>query len=132
MCVVQISFLIVTILSLLSHIFVINANHQRVNPHLQIAPCVNMWSVTFLFSSFFFFLCHLLNLGTCICHIAPGRPSGMDQTTPNHTTPLVTASAVHSPKEIAPNGFHNRRSVNRDIGGRRNPRSSAHDVVAYL
>ena len=42
---------------------------KEVNPHPHIVPCVNMWSVTF---SFFFYLCHVLNVGTCIC-IAPGK-----------------------------------------------------------
>ena len=37
---------------------------KEVNPHPRIAPYVNMWSV------FFFFLCHLLNVGGCIRHIA--------------------------------------------------------------
>jgi hypothetical protein len=39
---------------------------KEVNPHPYIAPCVDMWSVTF----FFFFLCHLLYVGACVCHIA--------------------------------------------------------------
>jgi hypothetical protein len=51
---------------------------QEINPHPHIAPCVNMWSATFLF----FFLCHLLNVGTCICHIA--QESQVERTTPHH------------------------------------------------
>jgi hypothetical protein len=45
---------------------------QEVKPHPRIAPCVNMWSVTFLFLFLFlvFFLCHLLNVGACVRHIA--------------------------------------------------------------
>jgi hypothetical protein len=48
---------------------------KEVNPHPHIAPCANMWNVTFLFLLlllffFFFFLCHLLNVGACIGHIA--------------------------------------------------------------
>jgi hypothetical protein len=42
---------------------------KEVSPHPRIAPCVNMWSVTFLFL-LLFFLCHLLNVGACLCHIA--------------------------------------------------------------
>ena len=36
---------------------------KEVNPHPRIVPCVNMWIV-------FFFLCHLLNVEACTCHIA--------------------------------------------------------------
>jgi hypothetical protein len=36
-----------------------------------------MWSVTF-----FFFLCHLLNVGACICHIA--WEGQVEWTTPHH------------------------------------------------
>ena len=43
---------------------------QEVNPHPHIAPCVNMWNATFLFLFFFYFLCHLLNVGACVRHIA--------------------------------------------------------------
>ena len=43
---------------------------KEVNPHPCIVPCVNMWSVTLLFLFLFYFsLCHLLNVGACICHI---------------------------------------------------------------
>ena len=43
---------------------------KEVNPHPHIAPRVNMWSVTFLFLFIFSFLCHLLNVGACVRHIA--------------------------------------------------------------
>ena len=44
---------------------------KEVNPHPRIVPCVNMWSVTFLFLFLlFFFLCHLLNVDACVRHIA--------------------------------------------------------------
>ncbi len=69
MFVVQISLLIVTFLSLISRNLSLMQTTKEVNPHPRIAPCVNMWSVTFFFF-FFFFLCHLLNVGACICHIA--------------------------------------------------------------
>jgi hypothetical protein len=87
MCVVQISLFSVTFLSLISQNLSLTHTTKEVNPHPHIAPCVNMWSVTFLF---FFFFCHLLNVGACICHTAQeGRPSGVDHTTPHHTTPLI-------------------------------------------
>ena len=65
MFVVQISLFIVTFLSLISQILSLMQATKEVNPHPRIVPCVNMWSVFF-----FFFLCHLLNVGACICHIA--------------------------------------------------------------
>ena len=69
--VVQISLLIVIFLSLISQNLSIMQTTKEVNPHPCIVPCVNMWSVTFLFLSLFlFFLCHLLNVGACTCHIA--------------------------------------------------------------
>ena len=43
---------------------------KEVNPQPRIAPCINMWSVTFLFLFFFFCLWHLLNVGACVHHIA--------------------------------------------------------------
>jgi hypothetical protein len=46
---------------------------KEVNPHPRSAPYVNMWSVFFFFFFFFLlllFLCHLLNVGACIHHIA--------------------------------------------------------------
>ena len=39
---------------------------KDVNLHPHIVPCANMWSVIFLF----LFLCHLLNVGACVRHIA--------------------------------------------------------------
>ena len=80
MSVVQISLLIVTFLPLVSRILSSMQATKEVNPHPRIAPCVNMWSVAFflllllLLSSllllFVFFLCHLLNVGACVRHIA--------------------------------------------------------------
>ena len=68
MFVVQISLLIVTFLSLISQNLSLMQITKEINPHPRIAPCVNMWSVTFLF--LFFFFCHLLNVGACVYHIA--------------------------------------------------------------
>ena len=71
MFVVQISLLIVTFLSLISQNLSLTQTTKEVGPHPRIAPCVNMWSVTFLLSwGLFFFLCHLLNVDACACHIA--------------------------------------------------------------
>ena len=70
MFVVQISLLIVTFLSLISQNLSLMQTTKEVNPHSCIAPYVNMWSVTFLFLFVFSFLCHLLNVGACICRIA--------------------------------------------------------------
>ena len=69
MLIVQISLFIVTFLSLISQILSLMQASKEVNPHFRIAPCVNIWSVTFFFFVFFF-LCHLFNVGACICHIA--------------------------------------------------------------
>jgi hypothetical protein len=76
--VVQISLLIVTFLSLISPNLSLMQTTKEVNPHPDMAPCVNMWSVSFSFSFLFFFLCHLLNVGS-LPH-RPGRPSGADHT----------------------------------------------------
>jgi hypothetical protein len=64
MFVVQFSLLIVTFLFLISRNLSLMQTTKEVNPHPHIAPCVNMWSV------FFFFFCHLLNVGACVHHIA--------------------------------------------------------------
>ena len=77
MFVVQISLLIVTFFSLISWILSLMQTTKQVNPHPRIKPRVNMWSVFF-----FFFLCHLLNVGGCICHITREGSSGADHTTP--------------------------------------------------
>ena len=54
MLVVQISLLIVTFLSLISQNLSLMQATKEVNPRPRIAPCVNMWSVTFFFFLFFF------------------------------------------------------------------------------
>ena len=72
MFVVQISLLIVTFLSLISQNVSLMQITKEVNPHPCFAPCVNMWSVAFLF---FFFLCLL-----AMCHIAWEWPSEVDHT----------------------------------------------------
>jgi hypothetical protein len=79
MFVAQISLIFVTFLSLISQHLSLTRTAKEVNPHPRIVPCVNMWSVTFLF---LFFLCHLLNVGACICHIA--QESQVEWTTPYH------------------------------------------------
>ena len=81
MFIVQISFLIVTFLSLISLILLLIQTTKEVNPHPHIMACVNMWSVT-LFLLFFLFLMPLVE---CWCMNMPhrlGRPSGVDHTTP--------------------------------------------------
>ena len=69
MFVVQVSLLIVTCHSLISQDLSLMPTTKEVNPHPCIAPCINMWSITFLFLFFLFFSCHLLNVVACICHI---------------------------------------------------------------
>ena len=80
MFVVQISFLIVTFRSLISQNLSLMQTTKEVNSHPHIAPCVNMWSVTFLF---IYFLLLLMPLVECWCMRPPhrpGRPSGVDHT----------------------------------------------------
>ena len=79
MFVVQISLLIVTFLSFIVQNLSLMQTTEKVYPHPRIEPCVNMWSVTFLFLVFFFFSCHLLNVGASICHIA--QEGGVEWTT---------------------------------------------------
>jgi hypothetical protein len=66
---VRISLLIVTFLSLISWNLSLMQTTKEVNPHPHIAPCVNMWSVTFFI--FFWWMCRPHRLG---------RPSGVDHT----------------------------------------------------
>jgi hypothetical protein len=40
-----------------------------------------------------FILCHLLNVGACICHIV--RKGQVEWTTPHHTTPFHTIEMLH-------------------------------------
>jgi hypothetical protein len=72
--IVQISLHIFIFLSLISRNLSITQTTKEVNPRPHIAPRVNMWSVAFLLLFLFFiFFCHLLNVGACVCHIAPGK-----------------------------------------------------------
>ena len=80
MFVVQISFLIVTFRSLISRNLSLMQTTKEVNLNPCIAPCVNRWSVFF----FFFFLCHLLNVGACVHHIA--KEGQVQWTTLAHVT----------------------------------------------
>jgi hypothetical protein len=64
MFVVQISLLIVTFPFLISQNLSLMQTTEKANPHPCIAPCVNMWSVTFLlFFLSFSFLCHTAEEG---------------------------------------------------------------------
>ena len=68
MFVVQIWLFIVTFLFLISWILSSMQTTKEADPHPRFAPCVNMWSIPFLF----FFICHLLNVGACI-PTSPGK-----------------------------------------------------------
>jgi hypothetical protein len=93
MFVVQISLLIVTFLSLMPQNLSLMQTTKEVNPHPRIAPCVNMWIVTFLF--FFFFSCHLLNVGACVHHIA--REDQVEWTTLMYLTGEQIQIVITSP-----------------------------------
>ena len=80
MFVVQISLLIVTFLSLISHNLLLMQTTQEVNPHPRIAPCVNMWSVTFLFFLLLLLLMPLVECWSMHPPHRPGMPSGVDHT----------------------------------------------------
>ena len=82
MFIAQISLVIVTFLSLISQILSLTHTTKEGNPHPRIAPCVNMWSVTFLYILILPLLL-LMPLVECWCvHMShhPGRPSGVDHT----------------------------------------------------
>ena len=86
MFVVQISLCIVTFLSLTSQNLSMMQTTKEVNLQPRIAPHVNMWSV------FFFFFCHLLNVGACICHITgKAKWSG-----PHHNIKMLHFVSFHS------------------------------------
>jgi hypothetical protein len=98
MFVVKISLLIFTFLSLMSQILSLMQTIKEGNPHPRIAPCVNMWSVAFFFFFFFFFcwcccLCHLLNVGACICHISSGKTKWSG---PHHTITMLHFVLFHN------------------------------------
>ena len=76
---------------------------KEVNSHPRIAPRVNMWIVIIIF---FFFLCHLLNVGACIRHIA--LDDHVEWTTPNGSERRMRA---------VPDGRHRPRIASRDWGG---------------
>jgi hypothetical protein len=65
-CIVKISLLIVTFLSLISLTLSLMQTIKEVNPHPHIAPCVNMWNVNLLLL--------LLPLVECWCLRPPHRP----------------------------------------------------------
>ena len=88
MFIVQISLLIVTFLSLISQILSLMQTTKEVNPHPRIAPCVNMWSV------FFFFFCHLLNVGACVRHIV--REGQVEWTTLASNCPHISFVLFHN------------------------------------
>ena len=104
MFVFQISHLIVTFLSLISRNLSLMQTTQKVNPHPCIAPCVNKWSVTFLFFFFFFLSLLLLSLVECWCMRPPHRPgkqSGVDHThvgdgRTNSNCPHISFVSFHS------------------------------------
>jgi hypothetical protein len=99
MFVVQISLLIVKFVSLISQNLLSMQITWEVNSHLRIAPCVKRWSVTFLF--FFFFLCHLLNVGACVRHIA--WEGQVEWTTLAYVRGIRIQSVLRSPFVL----FHN-------------------------
>ena len=97
---VQISLLVATFLPLISQNLSLMQTTKEINPHPCIAPYVNMWSATFLFV-FFFFLCHLLNVGACIHHIAREGQSGVDHTSvgderTNSNRPHISLELFHN------------------------------------
>jgi hypothetical protein len=75
-CIVQISLLIVTFLSLISQNLSLMQTTKEVNPYHRIAPRFNMWSVFF----FFFSLCHLLN----VVHAFATSPGKAKWSGPHH------------------------------------------------
>ena len=93
MFVVQISLLIVTLLSLISWILSLMQITKEVNRHPHIAPCVNMWSVTFLFFFFFF-----SSYATCwmLVHAYATLPRKAKWSGPHHNTPLKCCTLCYS------------------------------------
>ena len=81
MCVVQISLLIVTFLSLISRNLSLIQTTKGVNPHPHIVPWVHMWSATFLF----FFLCHCWML----VHAYTTLPGAAKWSGPHHTVKML-------------------------------------------
>jgi hypothetical protein len=88
MFVVQISLLIVTFLSLISQNLSLMQTTKEVNSHPRIAPCVNMWSATFLFLFFFF-----MPFVECWCMHMPYRPVKPNEM--DHTTPLISHATLN-------------------------------------
>ena len=88
MFVVQMLLLNVTFSSLISRYLSLMQTTKEVNSHPHIALCVNMWSATFLF----FFLCHLLNVGACICHMS-GKAKWNGS---HHTIEILQCVLFHS------------------------------------
>ena len=95
MCMVQISLLIVSCLSLISHVFVINANHQRSQPTLL--HCATCQYVECHLLILILLLLLLLPLVECWC-MHPlhrlGRQSKVDHTTPFYMLHFVWFHSV--------------------------------------
>ena len=92
MFVVQVSLLTDTFFVLISQILSVMQTTKEVNPHPHIALCVNQYMKCHFFPIFFYFF--LMLLVECWCmHMPhhPGRPSGVD-----HTTPLKRCTLCYS------------------------------------
>jgi hypothetical protein len=95
MFVVQNSLLIVTLLSLISQNFLINANHQRSQPtpsHCAMCQYVECHLLILI-------LLLLMPLVECWCMYMPhrpGRPSGVDHTTPSNCCTLCYSIVSHA------------------------------------
>ena len=93
MLVVQISFLMVMFLSLISWMLSLMEPIKEVNPHPHIAPCVNMWSVTFLFFFSFSF-----SYATCwmLVHAYATSSGKVKWSGPHHTIKMLQCVLFHS------------------------------------
>ena len=93
MCVVQISLLIVTFLSLISRILSLMQTIEEVNPHPRIVSCVNMQSVTFLF---LFYFSSSYVTGWMWVHAYATSPGKAKWSGPHHTTKMLHFVLFHN------------------------------------